>query len=439
MMDTPIFLRRTGVAHTTSGVSFLWFVILCISITPSLMLAVPERLNLFNPYERLLLPPAVYTPCNEIVVFYEHSLESIGYQADPFDDRGNMVRESFCRDVNPLQLWNDNQNLAAAFLGGIPGSRIAQIAQELNINATNAAGGLYRATGDVSAQQGTIGLRHRVGNYYSVGLYIPIYELRVRNVKWTRLPVAPYYEALKNIDFIQLIQDNTCAYLGDWNHRGIGDMMALWMFDRRFLQRGSHLHAVDTNLRLGAQLPTGRRNLQEDKLLRFPFGYDSSWGVSMGGGLDLYFGCYTRIGLDIDLLTMLGHVRDRFVQTDMAQTDLVLATKIPCYRNPGFRQQFTVHAELHDSQEWIRARCAYQFIRMHDSTLIPCVTSVDPVIADAAESLQEWTLHSLIFLVSMSAPIRSVTPTFTLFYKRSINGERAVGLDTAGLSIALDF
>ncbi|HVW99434.1 MAG TPA: hypothetical protein VHA52_03200, partial [Candidatus Babeliaceae bacterium] len=73
-------------------------------------LAIP-RFNLFNPYDIVIRPPVWPETNLQITVGFEKSLKTRSFQADDNEEWHNWRK---CGNV--LQLWQDQQNITAAFL-----------------------------------------------------------------------------------------------------------------------------------------------------------------------------------------------------------------------------------------------------------------------------------------------------------------------------------
>jgi hypothetical protein len=85
---------------------------------------------------------------------------------------------------------------------------------------------------------------------------------------------------------------------------------------------------------------------------------------------------------------------------------------------------------------------AYQYFKRTDDALFPCVEGFDVGVINDAESLQEVTAHSLIFMLSYDWAYQSswcVIPSCSAFLKIGCNGKRAVVADTVGFTASVAF
>jgi hypothetical protein len=201
------------------------------------------------------------------------------------------------------------------------------------------------------------------------------------------------------------------------------------------------LQMVGIALRTGLIFPTALKG-DADKLLAQPFGDDSGFGLHGSGMLELNYRHGIVLGIDGEIAYFFGNTGLRRIKTDPAQTDLLLLTKVPAFKKAGFTQRFTLYAEKVQRGGGLAGTLAYQYFKRTDDTLFPCVEGFDVAVINDAESLQEVTAHSIIFMLTYDWAYNaswSVIPSCSAFLKIGCNGKRAVVADTVGFTASVAF
>lgn len=209
-----------------------------------------------------------------------------------------------------------------------------------------------------------------------------------------------------------------------------------------FPQQKPLLDNVRVQGRLGINFPTGKR-ADEDLLLAIPFGNDGAWGIQFAGGIDLTF-CYTlRAGVDAEFLYLFGNTRCRRVRTFEHQTDLLLLNKAEVFREYGLTQQFNIYLESCNFWRGFSAKLNYQLLKRNDDRVDIASDRINSVPAQNAESLRDWTAHSLIFMgryeLWKDYPDARVLPSILGWFKWGFNGKRAILANTIGLQLSVAF
>src|SRR4029077_20558487 len=146
-----------------------------------------------------------------------------------------------------------------------------------------------------------------------------------------------------------------------------------------------------------------------------------------------------RLAVDVQLMHLFGNTRERRIKTNSEQTDLFLLNKACVFKDPGLLQHFTIWGDLFELWNSFSARVAYQFTKQNESKYFACTDGLDPNIFNDAESLQDWTAHSLIFDFSYTWHRQHVDPKLSAFVKYGFNGKRAIVGDTAGFIFSIAF
>ncbi|MEX0940277.1 MAG: hypothetical protein WDZ41_02875 [Candidatus Babeliales bacterium] len=411
----------------------LVFIFLCASKESFTIFGI----NLFRPYDINLRPPIW---CGEN--FQWTDWVEIGYKARGYNPEGN--------EVNVMQLWTPTQDALAMLKGFNSSSPITQfLINDLGNPPDNGVRGNFRVTGDFKAKGFGIGARYHLPHNLTVGLHLPFYQMRLKNVNFVDL-------TYNNNAADMIVREELTSQLKErirefdpnlnimgWEKIGPGDLFFLAEWYRNFPQGKPILKNVSLNARVGFSFPTGIKK-DEDDILTVPFGFDGSAGLLFAGGINLNWFNVFRGGIDIEFLTLFGNTRDRRIKVQQDQTEFLLLAKVPTYKDFGFTQRFNLYLEAYRVFHGLSARATYQFWKHSEDTLSVCTNEFSNEIANTAESLQEWTIHHVIFQLSYDfqcdiSEKSAIKPQLSLFYKLPFNGERALLLNTYGATFTLNF
>ncbi len=428
--------------------NFVWGIVVTTSIITTNVHASSPRLNLFNPYDRLV--STKQTACSDwhIVLALEHAVKAHAYQADE-DAFGNSG--CFRKRADILQLYQDEQDAIAALKGDTYQTDLSRLAQKFNLNDDNGTHGLFIPTGCLNVDNLMF-----TGSYYlpydfALSFYLPFISMSLRNVQWRKSPRnnSQTFDANLVDDLIGDIEKLAHINLHDWDRSGVGDLTAIASWERFFPQARPYLRNVFLNIRGGLVFPTGKKT-DEDIFFAPAFGNDAGLGIIGGFNLELHFCKNLNFGADVELMNLWGISRMRRIKTDPAQTDLLFLQKVPVCEDPGFVQHFTLYGEAFQFLSTLSARVAYQFTKQEEVKLYldtdhfshTIANNTESLIANNAESLREWTTHSAVFTLSYDFFKQAqdrFKPHVELTYKHGFNGQRAILLDTVTVLFAVDF
>jgi hypothetical protein len=278
--------------------------------------------------------------------------------------------------------------------------------------------------------------------------YLPLYNMTLKHVNWenqTKNVSNGDQSVRQNLtnDFfknVAMLGDGLC--LGDWSRTGLGDLVLMMDWVQDFYQHKPLLKNTRVNWRIGFNLPTGLRE-DENKIFARPFGFDGAFGLIFGFGLELTYGCYAKLGGDVELTQLFGNTRCRRIKTNPEQTELLLLAKTQVYRNYGLIQRFNLWGQLFNMGGFA-FKAGYQYLKRGEDSFALRTPEYSTNIANTARSLEDWTVHNMIvdatydFAVHMS-PEASVKPYISVFSRVPFNGARAAAAPTIGGLIALDF
>lgn len=395
-------------------------------------------INFFRPWDINLRPPEWCENPLQMTWYYEGGLHSSGYNS--------------CDDhVNVMQIWSSTQD-ALAMLKGFPPTSPESLffTNVLMSPQDDGVRGHLSFFGDLDLLANTVFcLRYHVPHNITVGFFLPILSMQLKNVNivdQTQDIVGEDILVKDNLtnNFSQNINlfDPTLDLSG-WKKTGFGDAVVMGEWLQCFPQAKEYLKNVGLNVRAGLTIPTGvRTNI--DKIFFVPFGFDGSWGIFFGGGIILNWFNYIRAGIDFEFLTLFGSNATKRIKTQMDQTEFLYLTKARVHTEAGFTQRYNLFCQAYQVYRGLSGSIIYQFWKHGDDKLGLYTNAYSQQIANTAESLQEWTIHQIIFKVEYDCQydINDCSwfkPQFQFFYKLPFNGSRSVGLHTIGAGITLNF
>lgn len=397
-------------------------------------------INLFRPSDRPLIPEVWPDNRFQFVIGYEGSVKSKGFR-DDFDECFQIGKApDIEKKVNVLQIYQSSQNVLAAFKNFDCCSKMGQLSQLFNINDENGDQGIFIPKGNFKVPVNLmLSARYYFNHGVSFALHLPFYVMELSDVRWFQKRCDETGSDKLTDQFIETVCKATDLDITGWRRKGVGDLLAQGLWRQDFPQNKPLLTNVRTQLRLGLYFPTGKKE-DEDKILAIPFGNDGAYGLLLSGGLDLTFNCFTRGGFDVEFLYLFGNTRCRRLATACNQTDLLFLSKVPVFKEFGLGQQYNLYLETF----WrgLIFNIDYQFLKRNEDKIFIFNDRIDAFVANSAESLQDWTAHSLIF--SLKYDFRYITPShyapmMSLWAKWGFNGKRAILLDTIGATFTLNF
>lgn len=394
-----------------------------------------HAMNLLQPWEPLIRPEYSSVRPFQLYTFIEAGFNDVGFNAEG-------------ESVNVLQIYDCDQD-ALKMLDGFPvASPIGQ--KRIQVDADDdGVRGHFKVCGDLRQLASfSFSLRWFFTRAFSLGFYLPFYSMRLSDVCWRDLT-----QDINEQDFRvkKLLTDdffyNVCQLggldLGGWQRTGPGDATLMLEWYKDFRQGKPLLKSSRLNWRVGLTLPTGLRT-DEDKLFAIPFGYDGSFSIPYGLGLDLIFGNHLRLGLDVQLTHIFDNTKTRRIKTNLDQTDLLFLEKTCAHKDWGMVQRFDLYAELYRFLSGLSARVGYQYLKQGDSTLSFPTNEFSARIANTAQSLQDYTFHLIMprltydFQANLSSDC-AARPQLGFFGRFPFNGKRVALVSTVGVVLSVDF
>jgi len=388
-------------------------------------------MNIIKPFDIFLRPQL---PC-EGKHFQVFGWGEYGFDAQGYDTCGDKV--------NVLKIWNKNQDAIAMLNGFDPLTTAGQLRTRLGDN--DGVAGHFCVDGDLRAIGATLAARYIFPYNISLGLYVPIYSMKLDNVVWQDLTPSGNVLIRENLtdNFPARIMELGCLDICGWNRTGLGDMMLVGEWQGAFEQHKPILKQVVLDIRLGLGLPTGLRS-DEDKIFALPFGTDGAWSVMFGAGLDLVWADYIRGGFDVELNHIFGNRKERRIKTDLCQTDLLFLQKACTYKDYGLTQQFTLHAGIFKFYSGFSFDVGYRYIKHDDDILTLEGNCFSDKIANSAESLKEWTAHQILLKAEYDIGYHMsedsvLLPTIGAYARIPFNGKRVALCPSVGAMLTFNF
>ncbi len=427
-------LGSFGASIEANGLKVLAFLIFFASLNATKI----NGMNLLHrPYDTLLRPEINLDRCYELAFWAEAGVRPArGYNEDD-------------AIVNPLAIWQCNQD-ALAMLEGFPdGSQQSQLLTALNASDDGVRGHAC-LNGKLNLDfGGAFAARWYFLPHAWITALLPVYKVNLSDVtiadltqKITAADMRVKHQLIQQLNRIVAQLGNNFS-LDGWKRAGFGDLNLLCEFLFNFPQERPLLKNVEINGRCGFTLPTGKR-ADEDKLFAFPFGYDGAVGILYGGGLNVMLGSQFKAGFDVQLLHLFGNTRLRRIKTAFDQTDLLLLAKAEAYKDYGLTQRFNLFVQgYHLLGSGLSLLVGYQFLKHGDDHLALNECAFSSSIANSATSLEEWIVHSVEFNLhydfAQHCPDSWAAPQVSLFSRLPFGGKRAVAFTTVGVMIAVDF
>lgn len=394
-------------------------------------------MNILRPYDVMIRPPLKKGSMIQTAFIAEHGFNDHGYNA--------------CGDrVNVLQIWNCDQDALKMLEGFDATSPQGLLAIKLRADGANDDGvrGHFIVTGDLHTDSFAITSHYNFLDAWFFTAYLPIYNMTLKNVQWKNetLDVSSGDQSVKtnltNNFFSNVAALGDGLYLGDWSRTGIGDLVLMMDWAKDFYQYKPLLKNTRVNWRIGFNLPTGLRE-DENKIFARPFGFDGAFGLIFGFGLELTYGCYVKLGGDVELTQLFGNTRCRRIKTDIEQTELLLLAKTQAYRNYGLQQRFNLWGQLFNVGGF-GLKVGYQYLKRGEDSFALRTPEFSTNIANTARSLESWTVHNAIVDATYDFSVHldqctPVKPYVSLFSRVPFNGDRSAAGPTIGGLIALDF
>jgi len=389
--------------------------------------------NTLIPYDTLIRPTFTNKYRYQLAGYAEAGVAN----ATGFNEHGDHV--------NPLHIWNCQENSLAMLEGFDRDNPITQLRSAL-LDNNNGIRGQFNVDGDLKLNYNfSFAARYFFAQDWSIGLYLPVYRMQLKNVHF--IDLTPN---LDNDDKLvhQLLTDNFALkvqelgglYIGDWTRQGPGDLAFIVDWFRDFYQNKPFLKCVRVNWRWGIVFPTGVGE-NEDLSFAVPFGYDGAFAMPFGLGLDLTLGTHFKTGVDVQLTQIFGNKRTWRIKTQEDQTELLLLQKAHAYKDYGLVQRFNLYVELYNVFKGLSFVAGYQFLKEGEAELSLTTQEFSSAIANTSRKLDEFTMHHGIFKIMYDFGLtsRGVRPELSFYARIPFNGKNVALAPMLGMVFSVDF
>ena len=361
------------------------------------------------------------------------------HKAKGFNDDGDSV--------NPLHIWNRQQN-ALAMLEGFPKeSPISQLRSEL-LDCDNGIRGRFNVCGEFQMPYNlAFAGRFFFAQDWSLGLYLPAFQMKLKDINFQDL--TPNVDNLDKLvhrlltdNLAENVQQLGCLNLGPWTRSGVGDLVLLVDWFRDFYQNKPFLKCVRVNWRVGIGFPTGLRE-NENLLFAVPFGWDGAVSMPFGLGIDLTLGSHFKGGVDVQLTQIFGHTREHRIKTDRQQTELLLLQKTCAFIDSGLVQRFNLYVEMFNFMKGLSFSIYYQYLKRGENEIALKTQEFSTNIANTSPRLDSYTMHHMIprftYDFQMHLPDARVRPELNLYARLPFNGRNVALVPMIGAIFSVDF
>ncbi len=395
-------------------------------------------INIFRPWDINLESDYWCDTNNQLMFYAEHG----------FDPRSYNGRH---HKVPLMDIWQPTQN-AIAMLKGFPaGSPETDfLINVLDDPTDNGIRGHFRVTGefDLPLSAG-FAARFFLPHDFIINFYLPIYSMRLKNVHFADLTPQQtnediiVKEELTDQLTTRLAQFDSQLTISGWKRTGVGDFTSLVEWKRDLPQGKKYLKNVQLLGRFGVTFPIGLKK-NEDEILSIPFGFDGSFGMIFGGGIQLNWFHHLRGGFEVEFWHLFGNTRNRRIKIAPEQTDFLFLAKANAFKDFGFTQVFNLYLQAYRFANGLSVAAIYQYMKHGDDKLALGTNEFSPTLVNSAESLQEWTMHQLILKgdYDMQCDLGNCSwlkPQFSFWLKFPFNGKRALMLTMVGGSVTFNF
>lgn len=349
--------------------------------------------------------------------------------------------------VNPLRIWNKQQNALAMLEGFAKENPIAQLRSAL-LDCDNGIRGRFDVCGDLQMNFNTaFAARYFFANDWSLGLYLPVYQMTLQDV--TFVDQTPNLDNLDKLvhtfltdHLAENVQQLGCLDIGDWKRTGVGDLTVLLEWFRDFYQNKQFLKCVRVNWRLGIGFPTGLRE-NENLIFAVPFGWDGAVSMPFGLGIDLTLGTNFKCGVDVQLTQIFGHTRTRRIKTQDQQTELLLLQTACVFKDSGLVQRFNLYFEFFKFIKGLSFKVTYQFLKRGEDEIALKTEQFSNNIVNSSPRLESFTMHHMIpkltYDFGVHMPEGRTRPELGLYARLPFNGRNVALVSMIGAVLSIDF
>ena len=354
-------------------------------------------------------------------------------------------------EVNPLQIYEQQQNILGLFQGVGGQSQFNQLVNALAAGpgggVNNTENGLFTPTGDFSGYQVAFLSSYRFHKHCYFKVSLPVYNLQLSNVVWnytgnnTTFSGQQIETELIN-SFMTDAENIFGLSLGGWKTSGLGDLAMLLDYIGDYPQGRSVLRNVRVHFRLGLTFPTGQLG-DENVIMPQPLGADGSVTMPFGGGLDINLGRYFQCGFRGQFSYIWGNEKLRRVPTFENQTTLMFPRVVSTFKNNGITQTFDLYAQIYNVIAGLSFKAAYEYYFKSQDSISVNLPAFNYALLNSNISLDEVTRHNMILLLSFDSAFLEkfdkIHPQVGVYVNLPFNGSFATSAATAGVQLSLDW
>ncbi len=387
----------------------------------------------------------------QAIFFGENSYHIQGYATD-------CIKEEKTFKVNPLQIYEPEQNIVSMYQGFDPSGNVIQtittpftelldsIAGGPGGGVSNFQNGIFKPTGKLSCAEFSLGTTYSFGHCFYINAFLPFYFAKLSHVHWNyKGDNILFADAKIQEELIDsFCQDSVTFFdlnVGGWKRKGIGDLAIITEWQRDFPQiQRKTLRNVQIDVRLGITFPTARE-CTNTIIMPINFG-TGTIGIPFGGGLNLNLANIVELGFSGQFWYYWSNEKIRRIKTFPTQTTLLLPTLANTQKDFAMIQNFNLHALVYSFCKRFALKGFYEYWRKGEDKLIPLNSNFNILTVNSDLSLAEETRHQFCLML-MYAPhkddFKRVFPQFEFFWKTSFNGMRTIAASSYGAQFSLIF
>lgn len=400
-----------------------------------------QHVNFFEPYEYLL-------DANRVIFNKKGSFQGslrfeygFNFRGYPVDTKDILLQGYNCRTVksNVAQYLDLYESDFAPFLGSNEDVFVGQFAQQGTPYSGQTASQLLFFDGNLALLSATLNAEYWINKHVKIGYYVPFYSIQLKTLSHHIDQKKKYFENALLGDIFSVYQSNA-YHVGPYSLFGVGDSELLISWQRYFYENRDFISGIFASLRAGLYLPTVINKSQYmQTFLKIPLGYDAAWGIPFGGSLEIDINLYGGAGISADCIAFFGQRMNRYVKTDMRQTDMLTLENVSSFVQPGVKESFSVYGVLHNLEKTLMTTIAYQYNKQNESDIMLCNVDYSNFIAQSSNFLDSWTNHNVLFLLEGLNAFSCFELGYEFFVKLGLSGCRSIVSDTCGFSFTIKY
>lgn len=337
---------------------------------------------------------------------------------------------------------------------GVPGKDLTNPADIALTNlalipASNDLFGKFAFRGDFSLTEADLFFTQNFDKGFFFQSHVPIRKMSLTCIKYCDLTPTtpgcinadtPEWQTFLNLFDAILEKYNLC--IKGFTKRGVGDTTLLFGWTNSY-QDTEVLDFVDTTIRLGVLIPTGREK-NENRVFDIALGYDGHTAFS--SSFDIAFGAldWTTLGLHIGSLLFADKRKCIRLKTNFNQSGPVTLAKGKAVVDKGSLWDVSIYYKADHAIKGLSFLVGYTFARKRPDILkniCPTDCAPDVCVSNSDCVLRGWKMHTVHLMLEYDFTQKHTVygPRVGVFYNRQVGGVRVFQTHMGGGNVGLDF